>query len=170
MLCVDRIERLVSESKLSINEIAELAEITPSAVWKLRHGKMPNVSAEVLARFAAVFGVSVDFLMGIDRDDHGVPVPAPEIMGIVARLNQLPADLRKAAGQLIEALLDFGAAQNVQPHGERTERWMWYLDRLTDEQYEQYVREFETRAAQADAAESQAQSPAPQAANAQSGG
>lgn len=133
-------------------------------------------AAWMIRALAEAMETTSDYLLGL-AEDPGVPevprfpVPAPEVVGLVARLNALPAELRKAAGRVIEAVLDFGghAAHSSSPYNERTQRWVWFLDQLSDEEYRQYLVEFEARHGHNGGADKPARRPAQRVAGSRSG-
>lgn len=133
-------------------------------------------AAWMIRALAVAMETTSDYLLGL-AEDPGIPdvprfpVPSPEVIGIVARLNALPTELRKAASRVIEAVLDFGAhgAHSAQPYNERTQRWVWFLDQLSDEEYQQYLAEFEARHGHNGGADSQARRPAQKMAGSRSG-
>jgi transcriptional regulator with XRE-family HTH domain len=124
-LRLDRINTLidnaVSEGR-ELRELAELADVSPEYLWKLKTGKAPNISAVILARIAEVLGTTVNYLLSVEDAEPGAPIPEVEFAPLVRRLNEVPVLHREYYVDLIEAALEFeGLARLIQS-----------VDRLSD--------------------------------------
>jgi transcriptional regulator with XRE-family HTH domain len=67
----------------------------------------------ILAAIAAALGVTVDYLLGSEDagvetpGPNGVPIPQPELVAVVRRLNSLPGAGRERAADFIDSFLDW---------------------------------------------------------------
>jgi transcriptional regulator with XRE-family HTH domain len=146
----DRIDELIGDEKSGrVKTIADLAEVSPDYLWKIRMGKAPNVSAVVLGRVAEALGVSVDYLLGAERDEQGLPVSEPDFASVVARLNGLRDGERARLRIIIEAILEFGGysprSVDVRTQHRETRDILDLLAALPDEVYQSVVEEAERR-------------------------
>lgn len=111
----ERIDALLKASPLSVNEVAARTGVSPEYIWRLRHGKSPQVSAGVLIDLADTLGVSVYYFFGVDRDDLGMPVPEPEVAPLVAVLNDMPEARRRQATELLLGIVAFSENRSAEP-------------------------------------------------------
>lgn len=138
----DRIDELIGDEKSGrVKSIAALAEISPSYLWELRKGKVPNVSAVVLGRVADALGVSVDYLLGIDQDERGMPVPSADYAQYVARINELAGSLREAMVRIIADA--FGLIDQAEDQSEQRNQERRLLDSIPIERQELVLRALE---------------------------
>ena len=145
MLRSDRIDQLIGTEVGRVNEVSALSDISPEYLWKLRNGKAPNVSAVIIARLAEALGVSADYLLGIERDDHGLPVPEPEIAELVHRMNHLPGAVRVKVAQVVRIVLELvGSGGSVVPilSGEQ-ERFLRLFGRLEESAQADWISRLE---------------------------
>ncbi|BBJ29058.1 helix-turn-helix domain-containing protein [Athalassotoga saccharophila] len=80
-----RIRTLRKKHKMSGRDLAKRIGITPSALSGVEGGRR-GISIEVAARISEIFGVSVDYILGISGD----PKMSPEWEGIRRILRNIP--------------------------------------------------------------------------------
>lgn len=65
--CAERMKTLRQERGLTMEELADELEITPCSVYYYEHCKhLPNIIT--LIKYAMYFGVTVDYLLGLDDE------------------------------------------------------------------------------------------------------
>lgn len=92
----EKIKKHRAEKKLSLDKLAELAEVSKSYLWELenpRPGKKPiKPSAEALAKIAAALDVTTDYLL----DEKATPDSEVMKEAFFRKFNQLePEDQKK---------------------------------------------------------------------------
>lgn len=65
-----RLKALIEEKDLSVTELAKKADIKPSFLYDILHGKSSNPSTTRLAKIAEALGVSVTYLAGLEESKH----------------------------------------------------------------------------------------------------
>lgn len=66
-ICAERMKRLREERGLTMDELAEEIGMSPCSVYYYEHSKhVPNIVT--LIKFAMYFGVSTDYLLGMEQD------------------------------------------------------------------------------------------------------
>ena len=137
----DRIDELIGKESGRVNEVAGLADVSPDYLWKLRNDKAPNASAVIVGRLAEVFGVPADYLLGIERDDRGLPVAEADIAVFVARLNHLQPDDRARVRTIFDSILEFGKySQRSADVGipDRQKHWPPIFAEMTDVEWQAF--------------------------------
>ena len=67
--CAERMKTLREERGLTMDELAEEIGMSPCSVYYYEHSKhVPNIIA--LIKYAMYFGVSTDYLLGMDEQDN----------------------------------------------------------------------------------------------------
>lgn len=84
----ERLHALRRRQGQTLRELGTQAEVNYVTLSKIERGKMPQVSADIVARLSVALGVSADYLLGIhettDRTDTyhlarpAAPAPAPK--------------------------------------------------------------------------------------------
>ena len=95
----DRIKTLRKEKKMTLEQLAEASDTAKSYIWELENRDNPKVSAEKVAKIAAVLGVTLDFLIGgavedradaediaFFREDKGLPETTKQTIRDMAKL------------------------------------------------------------------------------------
>lgn len=68
-ICAERMKRLREERGLTMDELAEEIGMSPCSVYCYEHSKhVPNIIT--LIKYAMYFGVSTDYLLGMDEQDN----------------------------------------------------------------------------------------------------
>lgn len=66
-ICAERMKRLREERGLTMDELAEEIGMSPCSVYYYEHSKhVPNIIT--LIKYAMYFGVSTDYLLGMEED------------------------------------------------------------------------------------------------------
>ena len=151
-LRLDRLNVLIEASPKSIGELAELTEVSPEHIWKIRNGRTPNVSAVVLGRLAEALGVATDYLLGMERDESGLPIPEPEVASLLARLNQQSPGQRVRLAEILDQILDLvDSVSGATPAAQLVR----LLSSLPEDRREYWQTMIQSEVAEADRAESQ---------------
>ncbi len=72
----ERLHALRRRSGQTLRELGAQADVNYVTLSKIERGKMPQVSADIVARVAVALGVSTDYLLGVD-DTTATPSPQP---------------------------------------------------------------------------------------------
>lgn len=68
-ICAERMKTLREERGLTMDELAEEIGMSPCSVYYYEHSKhVPNIIT--LIKYAMYFGVSTDYLLGMDEQDN----------------------------------------------------------------------------------------------------
>ena len=68
-ICAERMKTLREERGLTMDELAEEIGMSPCSVYYYEHSKhVPNIIT--LIKFAMYFGVSTDYLLGMEEQDN----------------------------------------------------------------------------------------------------
>ena len=68
-ICAERMKTLREERGLTMDELAEEIGMSPCSVYYYEHSKhVPNIVT--LIKFAMYFGVSTDYLLGMEEQDN----------------------------------------------------------------------------------------------------
>ena len=70
----ERLHALRRRQGQTLRELGTQAEVNYVTLSKIERGKMPQVSADIVARVAVALGVSADYLLGLQEE---APSPAP---------------------------------------------------------------------------------------------
>jgi len=88
-----RVEQCRRERGWTRAELARRSRLNPTHLWKVLDGQRPRVEAETVRRLARAFGVTTDYLLGMDVADEEekeaatlATVKDPELRGIIGRL------------------------------------------------------------------------------------
>ncbi len=65
---INRINTLCCEKNITVNKLATLSGLTQSTIDSILKGKSVNPRVETLDKIADVFGVSIDYLLGLSDD------------------------------------------------------------------------------------------------------
>ena len=79
-----RLKDLRLNKGVSLQVVADAIGASKPHVWELERGTSKNPSLELVKKLANYFGVSVDYLAGIDGDDVG---SSPEIKAFARELS-----------------------------------------------------------------------------------
>ena len=63
----ERLHALRRRRGQTLRELGAQADVNYVTLSKIERGKMPQVSADIVARVAVALGVSTDYLLGIDH-------------------------------------------------------------------------------------------------------
>ncbi len=96
----DRLRELRKGRDMSLKDLGDLLGITGAAVSAWELGKQQPGSDETLAKLAAMFGVSVDYLLGRTDDRSPVPPPAFDEAALATRWPDLSPDRRRKAADM----------------------------------------------------------------------
>ena len=75
----ERLQRLRQQRGLTLQGLADLAQVSPSQIWNIESGlrQGDRLSLAVAKRLAAALGVSLDYLAAMDATLEAVHRPAP---------------------------------------------------------------------------------------------
>ena len=65
---INRINTLCCEKNITVNKLATLSGLTQSTIDSILKGKSVNPRVETIDKIADVFGVSIDYLLGLSDD------------------------------------------------------------------------------------------------------
>lgn len=65
-----RIKKLRFEKGVSLQIVADSVGASKPHIWELEKGSTKNPSLELVTKLAKYFGVTVDYLAGVDEDDE----------------------------------------------------------------------------------------------------
>lgn len=65
----ERVEQCRTDKGWTRAELARRARLNPTHLWKIIEGQRPRVEAETVKRLARAFGVTTDYLLGMDLPD-----------------------------------------------------------------------------------------------------
>ncbi len=65
---INRINALCCEKNITVNKLATLSGLTQSTIDSILKGKSVNPRVETIDKIADVFGVSIDYLLGLSDD------------------------------------------------------------------------------------------------------
>jgi transcriptional regulator with XRE-family HTH domain len=89
-----RVEQCRRERGWTRAELARRARLNPTHLWKVLDGQRPRVEAETVRRLARAFGVTTDYLLGMDvadAEEEGAATLAtvkdPELREMIGRLS-----------------------------------------------------------------------------------
>jgi len=71
----ERLQRLRQQRELTLQGLADLAQVSPSQIWNIESGlrQGDRLSLAVAKRLAVALGVSLDYLAGMDATLEAVP-------------------------------------------------------------------------------------------------
>ncbi len=106
----NRIRELRESRNLSGTKLAEMLGVSPQYLYDLEKGER-RLNESLMRRLAAIFGVSVDYLLGIDgpTDDHqkkeeNLEDAWPEVLQVLRRAGRKPTpEERRRIARIIEA-------------------------------------------------------------------
>ena len=90
-----RIRQLRREHGVAQSELAIAAGISQSTLSDMERGEIAGRSLETLARLARFFGVSADFLLGLQKETIGLPAQpqlSPRELELVRMVRELDAE------------------------------------------------------------------------------
>jgi len=103
----ERLHALRRRRDQTLRELGTQADVNYVTLSKIERGKMPQVSADIVARLAVVLGVSTDYLLGVkteaDLPDATTPLtgddarPVLDLPGATPAAVTPPAPPRKPA-------------------------------------------------------------------------
>jgi transcriptional regulator with XRE-family HTH domain len=75
----ERLQRLRQQRGLTLQGLADLAQVSPSQIWNIESGlrQGDRLSLAVAKRLAVALGVSLDYLAAMDATLEAVPQPTP---------------------------------------------------------------------------------------------
>lgn len=99
-----RIAQLRQEAGLSQQAMADTLEIPQQtyANYEVARARPP---ASLLPELAQVFGISVDELLGVQKNGSGKRGPTPLLQKQIERLSQLPKAQQKVVMQMLDGVL-----------------------------------------------------------------
>src|SRR5437763_15861345 len=73
----ERLQRLRQQRELTLQGLADLAQVSPSQIWNIESGlrQGDRLSLGVAKRLAVGLGVSLDYLAGMDATLETIPQP-----------------------------------------------------------------------------------------------
>lgn len=71
---------------LSLQEVADRAELSKSHIWDLEQGRARNPTVDTAVRLARAFGVSLDYMTGLS---DSAPTLHPEALRIACEIDVL---------------------------------------------------------------------------------
>jgi transcriptional regulator with XRE-family HTH domain len=71
---------------LSLQAVAERADLSKSHIWELEQGRARNPTVDTAVRLARAFGVSLDYMTGLSDD---APTLHPEALRIACEIDVL---------------------------------------------------------------------------------
>ena len=63
-MIAERLKSLREKQRLSIQDVADIADISKTLIWELEKNKSLNPSLNTLKKLSELFGVTVGFLIG----------------------------------------------------------------------------------------------------------
>src|SRR5438270_11061919 len=75
----ERLQRLRQQKRLTLQGLADLAQVSPSQIWNIESGlrQGDRLSLGVAKRLAVALGVSLDYLAAMDATLEAAHQPAP---------------------------------------------------------------------------------------------
>lgn len=71
---------------LSLQDVADRAELSKSHIWELEQGRARNPTVGTAVRLARAFGVTLDYMTGLSND---APTLHPEALRIACEIDVL---------------------------------------------------------------------------------
>jgi transcriptional regulator with XRE-family HTH domain len=81
-----RCAELREQHGLSLQDVADRAELSKSHIWDLEQGRARNPTVDTAVRLARAFGVSLDYMTGLSNN---VPTLHPEALRIACEIDTL---------------------------------------------------------------------------------
>jgi transcriptional regulator with XRE-family HTH domain len=81
----ERLHALRRRRGQTLRELGAQAEVNYVTLSKIERGKMPQVSADIVARVAVALAVSTDYLLGLADDPQASVAAAPQATPSAAR-------------------------------------------------------------------------------------
>ena len=72
----ERLHALRRRRGQTLRALGAQADVNYVTLSKIERGKMPQVSADIVARVAVALGVSADYLLGLQEEAHTAPSTA----------------------------------------------------------------------------------------------
>lgn len=89
-----RMTALRRARSLSLQDIADRAQLSKSHVWEMEKGRGANPTIDTAVRVAAALGVSFEYLVGLGGDE---PALHPDAMRIACEVDALLRKQRRKA-------------------------------------------------------------------------
>ncbi len=99
MLLGERLKALRTAKRMSLQDVADAADISRSHVWNLETGAKTNPSVELLVKLAELFRVGIAELVGEDPDAQN---EEPEMVALYRNLK----DLDPRDREIVQAMID----------------------------------------------------------------
>jgi len=100
MALAERLRLLRADRKVSLQVVADALGISKPHVWELEKGKTKNPSLELLKQLATFYGVSLDYLAGIDSHEENERYSA-----VLRKLD--PESMSESDWKVVEQAIDF---------------------------------------------------------------
>lgn len=81
-----RCAELREQHGLSLQEVADRADLSKSHIWELEQGRARNPTVDTAVRLARAFGVSLDYMTGLSDN---APTLHPEALRIACEIDVL---------------------------------------------------------------------------------
>ena len=81
-----RCVNLREQHGLSLQEVADRADMSKSYIWELEQGRARNPTVDTAVRLARAFGVSLDYMTGLSDN---APTLHPEALRIACEIDVL---------------------------------------------------------------------------------
>ena len=86
-----RVHREMDKNTLSQNDLAEMANLSPSTISAILKGKR-TVSAETLRDIAAALRVSTDYLLGLRPKNYDDLMREPRVAHMIRKVNRMDTE------------------------------------------------------------------------------
>ena len=96
----DKIRALRKQKKLSLEQLADLADSSKSYIWELENKDDPKPSADKIGKIAVVLEVTTDFLL-----TESVATPGEEVIdeAFFRKYKSMPDGTKKRLRKILEA-------------------------------------------------------------------
>ena len=98
-----RVHREMDKNTLSQNDLAEMANLSPSTISAIIKGKR-MVTAETLRDIAAALRVSTDYLLGLRPKNYDDLMREPRVAHIMRLINRMDTDKQEDIYWYVEVL------------------------------------------------------------------
>lgn len=95
----EKIQKLRKEQGLTLDQLAERTESSKSYIWELENKNPPRPSAEKLSKIASELGVTIEYLLGHDKQI--TEADATDEM-FFRKYRQMDADVKKKIRKMVD--------------------------------------------------------------------
>jgi plasmid maintenance system antidote protein VapI len=110
---VNRIKQEIARKGLKPGEIAQYSGVKYDTLYKILNTNRPRTSAEFVAKLAAYFGCSMEYLMGLTDKRDPVVLAVPEsVEHLVDLARNLPSRKQRDLAMIARAYMDMYAQRD----------------------------------------------------------